>query len=45
MSRLDEVLRRYDADHVVHRAVSAARPALLAMVDRVTKRLAEAGRI
>ncbi|MEV7025737.1 HD domain-containing protein [Kitasatospora sp. NPDC093558] len=44
VSRLDEVLRRYDADHVVHRAVSAARPALLRMVDRVTKRLADAGR-
>ncbi|MFF3071144.1 HD domain-containing protein [Kitasatospora sp. NPDC057904] len=43
VSRLDEVLRRYDADDVVHRAVSAARPAFLAMVDRVAKRLAEAG--
>ncbi|WP_031074343.1 HD domain-containing protein [Streptomyces sp. NRRL WC-3742] len=44
VSRLDEVLRRYGADHVVHRAVSAARPALLAMVDRVAKRLTETGR-
>ncbi|MFD8780972.1 HD domain-containing protein [Kitasatospora sp. NPDC059599] len=41
VSRLDEVLRRYATGHVVHRAISAARPALLAMVDRVAKRLAE----
>ncbi|MFG2918931.1 HD domain-containing protein [Kitasatospora sp. NPDC048298] len=40
VSRLDEVLRRYGAGHVVHRAVSAARPALLGMADRVAKRLA-----
>ncbi|MEV7783710.1 phosphohydrolase [Kitasatospora sp. NPDC088351] len=39
-SRLDEVLRRYAPDHVVHRAVSAARPALLAMVARAEVRLA-----
>ncbi|WP_323182282.1 HD domain-containing protein [Kitasatospora purpeofusca] len=39
-SRLDEVLCRYAPDHVVHRAVSAARPALLAMVARVEERLA-----
>ncbi|MGA5822584.1 HD domain-containing protein [Kitasatospora sp. NPDC094028] len=44
VSRLDEVLRRYGTDHVVHRAVSAARPTLLAMVDRVAKRLAESDR-
>ncbi|MEV6976930.1 HD domain-containing protein [Kitasatospora sp. NPDC093806] len=44
VSRLDEVLRRYDPDHVVHRAVAAARPTLLAMVKRVEKRLAEPDR-
>ncbi|MFE4394568.1 MULTISPECIES: HD domain-containing protein [Streptomycetaceae] len=41
VSRLDEVLHRYGTGHVVHRAASAARPALLAVVDRVAKRLAE----
>ncbi|WP_031074387.1 HD domain-containing protein [Streptomyces sp. NRRL WC-3742] len=43
VSRLDEVLRRYGTEHVVHRAVSAARPALLTMADHVAKRLAEVG--
>ncbi|WP_406088137.1 hypothetical protein [Kitasatospora purpeofusca] len=42
-SRLDEVLKRYGPDHVVHRAVAAARPTLLAMVERVEKRLTESG--
>ncbi|MEU1286113.1 hypothetical protein [Kitasatospora sp. NPDC005856] len=41
MLRLNEVLRRYGTGHVVHRAVSAARPALLDMVDRATKQLAD----
>ncbi|WP_405543779.1 HD domain-containing protein [Streptomyces goshikiensis] len=40
--RLAEVLERYGAEHVVYRAVSAARPELLAMVDRVKQRRAEA---
>lgn len=40
-SRLEEVLKRYGPDHVVHRAVSAARPALLMMVERVELRLAQ----
>ncbi|MFF2548768.1 HD domain-containing protein [Kitasatospora sp. NPDC058063] len=43
VSGLDEVPRRYGIDHVVHRTVSAARPALLAVVDRVAKRPAESG--
>ncbi|WP_082119958.1 HD domain-containing protein [Saccharothrix sp. ST-888] len=37
--RLDEVLQRYGPDHVVHRAVSAARPTLLAMAERIERRL------
>ncbi|GHF77051.1 metal-dependent phosphohydrolase, HD subdomain protein [Kitasatospora xanthocidica] len=44
VSRLDEVLRRYGPTHVVHRAVSTARPALLAMVERTKKRIAESDR-
>ncbi|MEE1825349.1 HDIG domain-containing protein [Streptomyces sp. BE20] len=43
VSRLDEVLQRYGPDHVVHRAVFAARPALLGMVERVEKRLTGCG--
>ncbi|WP_328954129.1 HD domain-containing protein [Kitasatospora purpeofusca] len=42
-SRLDEVLKRYGPDHVVHRTVAAARPTQLAMVERVEKRLTESG--
>jgi hypothetical protein len=37
--RLDEVLQRYGPEHVVFRAVSAARPELLRMVQRVRNRL------
>ncbi|MFD8750067.1 HD domain-containing protein [Kitasatospora sp. NPDC059577] len=44
VTRLDEVLNRYGPSHVVHRAVSTARPTLLAMVERVEKRLAEQNR-
>jgi putative nucleotidyltransferase with HDIG domain len=33
--RLDEVLQRYGPDHVVFRAVSAARPFMLASVERI----------
>lgn len=40
-NRLAEVLERYGPDHVVFRAVSAARPHLLAMVGRVDERLRE----
>ncbi|MFF4493388.1 HD domain-containing protein [Streptomyces sp. NPDC001546] len=40
--RLVEVLDRYGPDHVVYRAVSAARPELLARVARVRQRSAEA---
>ncbi|MEU6454257.1 HD domain-containing protein [Streptomyces sp. NPDC047065] len=38
--RLNEVLDRYGPDHVVFRAVSAARPELLRMVQRVRERYA-----
>ncbi|MFJ6141673.1 HD domain-containing protein [Kitasatospora sp. NPDC092286] len=38
--RLDEVLCRYAPGHVVHRAVAAARPTLLAMVERAELGLA-----
>ncbi|MEU7063272.1 HD domain-containing protein [Streptomyces sp. NPDC046161] len=41
--RLAEVLERYGPEHVVYRAVSTARPELLARVDRVRLRRAEAG--
>lgn len=41
-ARLVEVLDRYGPEHVVYRAVSAARPELLARVDRVRQRRAEA---
>lgn len=41
-SRLDEVLSRYGEGHVVYRAVSSARPHLLAMCARVEARLAAA---
>jgi hypothetical protein len=34
--RLEEVLARYGPDHVVYRAVSVARPFMLASVDRIT---------
>ncbi|MEV8322126.1 HD domain-containing protein [Kitasatospora sp. NPDC056731] len=44
VSRIDEVLRRYGTDHVVHRAVSAARPTLLTMVDRMEELLAKSSR-
>ncbi|MFJ8200095.1 HD domain-containing protein [Streptomyces sp. NPDC096152] len=37
--RLDEVLERYGSEHVVFRAVSAARPELLRMVQRVRTRI------
>ncbi|MFF0218291.1 HD domain-containing protein [Streptomyces vinaceus] len=40
--RLTEVLERYGPDHVVFRAVSAARPELLERVARVRERQAEA---
>ncbi|MEU7061638.1 HD domain-containing protein [Streptomyces sp. NPDC046197] len=40
--RLSEVLERYGPEHVVFRAVSAARPELLARVARVRQRLAKA---
>jgi hypothetical protein len=40
--RLEEVLNRYGPDHVVFRAVSAARPDLLRMVQRVRTRIATA---
>ncbi|MFH8891237.1 HD domain-containing protein [Streptomyces sp. NPDC054904] len=40
--RLLEVLARYGPDHVVFRAVSAARPELLNRVERVLQRRAEA---
>ncbi|MGW7138801.1 HD domain-containing protein [Streptomyces xanthophaeus] len=40
--RLVEVLERYGPEHVVFRAVSAARPALLSRVERVRQRQAEA---
>jgi hypothetical protein len=39
-ARLEEVLNRYGPGHVVFRAVSAARPELLRMVERVRNRLA-----
>ncbi|MFE6589975.1 HD domain-containing protein [Streptomyces sp. NPDC057781] len=39
--RLQEVLDRYGPEHVVFRAVSAARPELLRMVQRVRDRFAE----
>ncbi|MGW5610185.1 HD domain-containing protein [Streptomyces sp. NPDC003753] len=39
--RLSEVLERYGPEHVVFRAVSAARPELLARVARVRQRLAK----
>ncbi|MFG2984777.1 HD domain-containing protein [Streptomyces sp. NPDC048258] len=39
--RLVEVLDRYGAEHVVFRAVSAARPELLSRVERVQQRRAE----
>lgn len=42
VNRLDEVLSRYGEEHVVYRAVSAARPHLLAMCARVEARIAEA---
>ena len=42
VKRLDEVLARYGEGHVVYRAVTAARPHLLAMCARVEVRLAEA---
>ncbi|MET9321495.1 HD domain-containing protein [Streptomyces sp. NPDC003038] len=42
--RLAEVLDRYGLDHVVFRAVSAARPELLNRVERVQQRRAEAAR-
>ncbi|MFH8340885.1 HD domain-containing protein [Streptomyces sp. AM6-12] len=38
--RLKEVLERYGSEHVVFRAVSAARPELLRMVQRVRTRMA-----
>lgn len=38
---LDELLARYGPDHAVFRAVTAARPELLAMCARVEQRLAE----
>jgi putative nucleotidyltransferase with HDIG domain len=41
-TRLDEVLSRYGEGHVVYRAVSAARPHLLAMCARVETRLSAA---
>ncbi|MGW2853400.1 HD domain-containing protein [Streptomyces sp. NPDC001215] len=41
--RLSEVLERYGPEHVVFRAVSAARPELMARVARVRRRRAEAG--
>lgn len=41
-ARLVEVLDRYGPEHVVYRAVSAARPELLARVHRVRQRRAEA---
>ncbi|MBS2539264.1 HD domain-containing protein [Catenulispora sp. NF23] len=37
--RLAEVLERYGSEHVVFRAVTAARPYLLEMVDHVNERL------
>ncbi|MFE6484101.1 HD domain-containing protein [Streptomyces sp. NPDC057757] len=40
--RLSEVLERYGPEHVVFRAVSAARPELMARVTRVQRRRAEA---
>ncbi|QDN90139.1 MULTISPECIES: HD domain-containing protein [unclassified Streptomyces] len=39
--RLSEVLERYGPEHVVFRAVSAARPELMARVARVRRRRAE----
>ncbi|MFD9572909.1 HD domain-containing protein [Streptomyces sp. NPDC059982] len=41
-ARLTEVLDRYGPDHVVFRAVSAARPELLARVSRVRQRRIDA---
>jgi hypothetical protein len=41
-ARLKEVLNRYGPGHVVFRAVSAARPELLQMVQRVRNRIAAA---
>ena len=40
-ARLSEVLERYGPEHVVFRAVSAARPELMARVARVRRRHAE----
>lgn len=39
--RLEEVLNRYGPGHVVFRAVSAARPELLRMVERVRDRMTD----
>jgi hypothetical protein len=41
--RLDEILTRYPAGSVVHRAMSRARPVLTVTVARVVERLAAAG--
>lgn len=41
-ARLEEVLDRYGPGHVVFRAVSAARPDLIRMVERVRERLSAA---
>jgi putative nucleotidyltransferase with HDIG domain len=38
-ARISEVLDRYGEDHIVHRAVSAARPYLLEACDRIEERL------
>ena len=37
--RLDEILTRYPADSVVHRAISRARPVLVVHLDRVNARV------
>ena len=37
--RIDEILKRYPADDVVHRTISRARPMLGAAVERTRRRL------
>lgn len=41
--RMAEILRRYDADSPVHRAITAARESLAGSVDRTWRRLADVG--
>ncbi|WP_246281915.1 HD domain-containing protein [Fodinicola acaciae] len=41
--RMAEILRRYDEDSPVHRAITAARESLAGSVDRTRRRLADVG--